>query len=432
MLQFRRVILWMKRHGEVTIPTLVGSLIRIFYTFQTTYRQRTYDVDGHLEYIRWIGREFMLPRTGSMWEAHQGPLYYVISAIISGIGHGMGIQDSIVIRLLQWESCVYGIVLLIVTAAIALVLFPKKEHRFHRMLFCLLLASFPFLVFLSGRISNDTLSTLLVWVFTYLLLSWWRSGSAQTWMLMAVVSGFTILTKHNGYLLPLIMMSALIVRPQCTSRIFLDRAVELCCIVAAISGWFVVNRVADGYMTKGLFHYSGMEGVDLPVPSSMRNFFTFNPWDIIVQPFNSSSRPGYSREFFLQYLFKSIFVGEWHYEKQFLYTLRSIVTIGLGLLVMSVLGMLRMARNRASFFMPLFLLLLWHAGGLMVYRILHPCACNQDMRFIPIAVLPWAAFIVTMLPRSRMLRNVYASTIILFCGLCIIFLTALSLQVSIV
>ncbi len=424
---------WLVSRSEILWPVVFGAAIRFVYVWYTPYNLRTHDVAGHIEYVKYVAQTFTIPHTGQNWEAHQGPVYYFLAGIWVRLGNMFDRSSLDLARDLQWGSMILSVALLWIAGLIALELFPGIRRRAHRTLFVLLHAVIPALVYGSARISNDALAWPLLWLFALLLLRWWRSGTLRDWTWLCVLSAVIILTKHNGYILPPIAFACLLLRPHLSTGIKIRKTALLAASVIVIAGWFLAYRFIDGFFSYGLLAPSlwGME--NLRIPNDPEAFLTFNPLRMIVTPFNSPSTNAFGRQFFWEYLLKSVFLGEFIPTSTLLLTVRAAVGLGMAFALTGLVGIWRAWKTRAPFFLPMLIVAAAHVGGLIAYRILHPCACNQDFRFITLALVPWSFFALLLIPlREGWIRTLLIGFFAVLSVVCTVLLLALTLPLELV
>ncbi len=424
---------WLVLRTEILWAVGFGVAIRFIYVWYTPYNVRSHDVKGHIEYVRYVAQTFSLPRTGQSWEAHQGPLYYFLAGIWVRLGNVFGRGSPDLARDLQWASMVLSVALLCIAGLIAWELFPGVQRRAHRGLFVLLHAVLPALVYGSARISNDALAWPLLWLFVLLLLRWWKSGTMRDWVWLSVVAAVTILAKHNGYILPPIAFACLLLHPRLVIRTKITATGVLTGIVLVLTGWFLYIRVIDGFFGDGLLKPSlwGLE--NLRVPNNPAAFLTFNPLRMIALPYNSPMTNAYGRQFFWEYLLKSVFLGEFIPTSTLLLTVRVAVALGMGFVITGFVGVWHAWKTREPLLIPLLVIALVHVGGLIVYRILHPCACNQDFRFITLTLVPWAFFALLLIPlKDSWLRTLLIGFFAILSVVCTVLILALTLPLNMV
>src|SRR3990172_7023155 len=92
-----------KRHWMILGITAFGALLRLFYVFRTPYSLRSYDAEGHVDYIFYVLTHWSIPPADLAWQSYQPPLYYFFSAILSAPFHFFGAERESIILLLQIE-----------------------------------------------------------------------------------------------------------------------------------------------------------------------------------------------------------------------------------------------------------------------------------------------------------------------------------------
>jgi hypothetical protein len=403
---------------------IFGSLARFLYVLATSYNTRGHDTGGHIEYIKYFLRHWRIPDAVAGWELHQAPLYYFISAVWWKVNAIFGrAQESLLLHDLQVGALLLSIGTLAVCVWIAYLLFPRKENILYRTLFVAILAVLPGLVFVSARISNDTLFTFLMFLSFALLLRWWKTGKKSDWYILCISLGINAITKGNFALILPAVFIPFVLRKKFSWRYKLKHGVLACLLLFLISGWLPIMRFMEETPHMIPFGNSGLNG-GLFVTREPVNFLTFNPQKIIDLPYNDPWNDAARRQYFWEYLYRSAFFGEFHFNERLKDLSQLILIFGCFLMALSLFGLWKDLRHRAYKSLPVWLSLGSLLAGLVAYSIKTPCSCNQDFRFIPLVAAPIAYFVIQgarLLP-SSLERKVAVTIIVTFIVLCGMFL----------
>ncbi len=390
-----RKLHWIRSHTGLVAVFIGGAALRIIYVAATPMASRAHDMDGHVEYIRYVLTHWAIPAAQTGWEFHQPPLYYFLAAVWAKVWVLLGASTYHAITLLQVPSLMLSVASLAISLWVSLMLFPKTNTT-ARTLFLSVIATFPALLFVAARVSNDSLSQLLSIAFFAGLLAWWKTGSLRRWYVLGLIVAIACLTKASAAAMLATTGLCFLVHPRLTfSRKLLHGAGWLA-LIAVLSGWLPVMRVffeADNsrYLLLG---NQGMNGA-LEVPASLRLFAIFDPWEVIKVTFNNTWSDEYRRQFFWEFFFKSAFFGEYQFD-----ALRRVcqmaLTFGMLCIPLGCMGMVRaLPKPKAdSPALPTLVTLVIGLAAAVAYAWKFRYAPNQDFRFSAMLVLPLAYYVV--------------------------------------
>ncbi len=388
-----------KREWGIAGIVLLGVVLRLFYVAITPESLRGYDTDGHIEYIRYITQHSALPAPNAGWEFWQPPLYYVLGSLVMKMGEMIGWAAAQSIVGLQMLSLAFSIAVLLICAWIATMLFPREGEGWARTLLTGILATLPSIVFFSARINNDVLVALLSFLWLGLLLRWWlKQYGWLEWVLLSVAIGLHLLTKNTGLLLLPVSMIVLVCAKQVTKKRRIAMGAALICICVFIAGWLPLTRPTHFDVQHVIGNAQNLNS-QLQVRNDLTAYLTFNPIQILRNPYNNPWNEESRRHNFWEYLFRSAYVGEFEFGEWRKMFVSTVLLLGLLSLPVIALGIVTAVSRRWPPTLPLlatlFILLLGHAA----LRWQYPFSSTQDFRYSTLVVLPLAAFA---------LRGIYA------------------------
>lgn len=408
---------------------LSGTILRLLYVSATPMTVRTHDLDGHIEYIRFVVSHWTIPAAQAGWEFHQPPFYYFLAAAWVKLWTIIGVGVHRSIELLQIPSLLCSIAALSLGLWSALLLFPKATDRCSHGLFLGILATFPGLLYVSARVSNDALAHLLAFAFFALLLQWWRTGSVQQWYLLCLVGALAFLTKISAAPLLLTALLCFALRPGLPIRRKVQHAGGWILLLLLLTGWLPVLRLLleqDPSRSMAL----GNQGMNdaLAISGSFRSFAVFHPLEILQMPFNNPFADDEHRRSFFDYFFRSAFFGEYQFDSLRRFCV-SILVLGLSIIPLIVMGFLRSwpRRRTTDTFLPVFITFLTVLLAAVGYAWIFRYAPNQDFRFSVLLIAPLAYYAVRgigALPWGW-LQRVARLLLLLFCLLNAAFIAAL-------
>ncbi|MCF0222837.1 MAG: glycosyltransferase family 39 protein [Fibrobacter sp.] len=380
--------LLLRRFKVLPLPLIFLLLVAVglhcVYTYNTNYITRTYDIDGHVEYVKYVAENYAVPQNDQCWSCYHPPVYYAMGALAWNIAPKLGLVET---RALQWLSFALSIAFMIVGAKI-LVLLLKGPPL---MLSSLLWFFWPLLFMVSPRIGNDQLffvtHTLCLWgCFKYIV-----EKESRYMILAAVMVALSFWTKSTGAVTALVFVSAFMLGYFPRERLKPNRNEAAALVILAL---FVVSaaciKIAAG---------SSLVGNSISLNSAMRvgadlqNFLFFDVKDFLTVPYTSGWGDVGGRQYMLNYLAKTSMFGEFVLDGS---TTGNNLAIAMSftfvtLVVTAFIGFLKTRINKA------FLLLLLQAGfflaALVSLRISAPFGCSSDFRYVVPALLSFIPFV---------------------------------------
>lgn len=394
LLFIRRFFRPMAEHTGLTFAVITGVLLRIVYVASTAYDMRGHDTDAHIDYIEYVAKHLTIPAADSGWENHQPPLYYFVTGLWMKIHRMLGFDDVHILNSIELWSLAFSIIAFLLAAWTVVQLFKEKHEWRLAALGILLLAVFPSLVFGSSRISNDTLYVPIAIGVVSFLLSFWTSGNIRRWYIAMSLLGFALLTKLSALaLLPLCLFCLMFQKHIHWKQIILH-GIMGCLLLSIIAAWLPLYRLSESDTEKSLT--LGNEGMSsgLSVPNDIENFFTFNPSEIILHPYNNPWEDSFRRQYFPEYFFRSAFTGEFEFRDSLKTLNEFILLAAILLLPVAVVGVFGDLSRRFRQALCMFLLSGLLLAAAVAYRFLFAYSANQDFRFSVIALVPFCYYIV--------------------------------------
>ncbi len=366
----------------------LGMSLRVVYVFVTVFWLRSYDMDGHFEYIRFMLSHFSVPPATLGWETHQPPLYYLITAVLLGISHLAAWSDTQSWDFTQQLSLWLSVASLGVSMWIGTLLFRKESEWRELLIFGTMMAAFPLMIEFSSRINNDILSLFLAVNFLGCLLLWWRDPTLRRLLIASLVISLGFLTKANAYLFIPILWVCISLRPDVRFKKKLQMIALSAVVIATVSGWLLALRYFQHDFIR-LFTYGNGMHFSMNVPTTWKTFLLFNPLHVLLQPYVDTRVDATGRAFFWVFFFKSSLFGEFTFPVPLLIS-RIVAGLTMGTVGLCIIGFFHACRRRSEFIIPMVVTTTVLLAGAIAYRGLHPSAGNQDFRFSILLLLPLA------------------------------------------
>ncbi len=368
-----------------------GFLLRYLYVLGTPYHIRAYDWWGHGPYLDYMAQHLWMPGPRTGWENYQPPLYY---ALVGGLTRllslcGMAADQ----RFTVWQaiSLVISTGVLMAGVWIARLLF-QHEIKF-RLYILTVFAVAPPLVFDSSRVSNDVLVHLLAFLWFGLLLSFWKHHNSRTWFGLSIILGLSLITKATTLVFIPVSLLCLILLPYFPRRRKGRLALILAIVTIGMAGWYYVPRA---FHEKGVDSFIiGNIGILNPkahIDGIFLKSFVFNPFKILRYPFVQVWGPRH--EFFLEYFFKSMFLGDWNLGDAYRWLARAFMVPPLLLIPTFLWGIRRSATTRTGNDVPLLITFLAVFLAQWIFIQVAPFLCHQDFRFSVVLLAPIIYFVL--------------------------------------
>jgi tetratricopeptide (TPR) repeat protein len=184
-------------------------LILLIHNFRSLAPLIGYDVEAHLDYIRYVQEKNALPLANEGWEMFQPPLYYIVSALALKVAqldpsHPTGM---LLLRLLALVAAALNVLFVFLSLRL---LFPGDSRK--PLIGAALAAFLPAQLYLLHYATNETLAAMLVSAAIYCCLralhekeSGWRWPVAT-----GACLGAAMLTKSSALLAVFLVFGALI------------------------------------------------------------------------------------------------------------------------------------------------------------------------------------------------------------------------------
>jgi 4-amino-4-deoxy-L-arabinose transferase-like glycosyltransferase len=262
---------------------IFGSILRILLCWANPPDNA---FDNHFEPIFMIMDSGTVPAKDACWQCYHPPVFYWVSAMIGNIALGMGISLPLLVKLLQFISCFYGILTLVI---IYLILRKLPSSNFSRLTAFGTVCFLPRHIYMSAMNSNDTMSYLFVALSIYLLLiAIERELNLLILLALSISISITLFTKYTSYVvLPIIFIVFTILYYK---RLIVPRKQVLFSFILVL---LLPMSILTTDFIWNLRNYGSplpwnvtLQDPSLTHPrdSNQLDFFSFKPWESINMP----------------------------------------------------------------------------------------------------------------------------------------------------
>jgi hypothetical protein len=268
-------------------------------------------------------------------------------------------------------------------------------------------------------VSNDVLLNFIAFLWLGCLLQFVTRPTTRAWFLVCFVLSLGLITKASALpLLGLSLLSLVIIHGiEWRQKRILALTILLFAVIS--SGWYYIPRFlhedgASSFLV-GNIH-------DLNPKSHVSGIFlkslVFNPFKVLRYPFVFPWGPRH--DYFLEYYFKSAFLGEWWLSANYKWMARFFIFFALAIFPVVVTGLVITVRRRIrpAILLATILLGLFIAQWLFVQ--IAPFMSSQDFRYVVVLTVPIAYFLVEGLrglpERMHGWSNVMLRLLMINCG----------------
>ena len=276
----------MKIHYK--IMTLIFFILAIFLRVSLCMlNPPNNSFDNHFEPISLIMQYGTIPAKNACWECFQPPVFYAVSAKIGQLAFDMGAKPALILKLLQFVCCFYGILTIVI---IYLIINKFPLSSFSKLISFGLLCFLPRHIYMSAMHSNDTMSYLFVAICIYvLIINIERNFPLRSLMLLSLVISITIFIKYSTLV---VLPIALVVftfgfinlpkadRKKKVILFFLTLLVPL----SILSTYIFSNVINYGKALPANYEIFRNPAASQPRDEVRVSFLNFKPWKSIATP----------------------------------------------------------------------------------------------------------------------------------------------------
>lgn len=385
-----KFLLYFNIEKRVIFIFILGLILKLYYLSYTEFNIRTHDIEGHIEYIKYIANNFQTPSVDACWQCYHQPLYYILSAIVYKITTYINLGSPNIS--LQYFSLFLNTIFLIYSILI-LKIFIKNKNLL--LLFSSLMIFFPSLIIHSIRIGNDSLFYLFHIMAIYYFLKWVINNENKKFIYLALVSAlFAIFVKSNGILtFGIIGLSYLffIIKHKLFMTHIKITILSVISFILVLALNLEVNKIRDA---KDFALVSNSNGLthELSVDSSVNSFIYVNLDTFLSTPYANPWKDGSGRNHFWHYLLKTSLFGEFDFVKQLDSYAKIISFIYIFILLFIFLGFLLIKQKDIDIYIVLIFNLFILIMGMIYLRISVPFSCSSDFRYVLPILLSFTLF----------------------------------------
>jgi hypothetical protein len=397
---------------------LGGLLIRVVYFLATPYDLREHDVFLHMEYIGYILDHGALPPKDYGLLTYHPPLYFISAALIDKAGNFLGmINNYFLLRVLQFFSLLLSMGFLFCAFFIFQTIMSRipgfqtmsGKHKTSAMngqkssqnrYICLMLALLTFWpsnIIHSVRIGNDVMFYFLYSLGLLFLVKWYFDHRARSMYSAFIFITLCFITKANALVLYgaagiVFLMKWL--KDRDLKKYLIRTAIIF--VICSVGFWITLGASLEEKLhgsAQNLIVGNRTGSEEIGLENTPWNYLWFDLTDFIKEPYMQPWGEQRGRQFFWNYLYKTALVGEFEFGSFFHQVLTTLLSVlFLGMLCLTVLGLIIIIRNDFKTHLVLLLNLIMLLIAAILLRITIPVACSNDFRYILPILIPFCFF----------------------------------------
>lgn len=412
--RIRRLGIWNTKASYAMFALLFFAIaLRFFYVVGTPYTLRAYDVMGHIEYIDFLLGNKRLPVMGDGWQWYQPPLYYFAMAGIAWFYQWQSAPMQNAYIAMQWASFVASICTLVVLLRIGKQMLDDQNQKKQFALYAVIISTCPALVYYAARINNDVFLLLFSVIAFYALLQWWFQKKPWQWYGAIFACCIAYLSKGNAIVMFATAATLLLLQSGMTWKQKWTLAWKSALLIIFCLEWIVAFRLLT-YGDKGLVGNAGSLNEDLQLTTTVQHLLTFNPIQVLDHPFAHPWLDEERRQYFLEYLYKSAFFGEFSATDDLRSLAVAILLVAMTTIPLLLWGTVYSCWKRWRHDAPMIVLSVYILAAHLFFRISYPFSSSQDFRYSVLLVMPVTYFMVTNLHRCpKRIRQFYTAILVL-------------------
>ncbi len=379
--------------SQSKILWLIALAFCVYYTMRTDAFSRSYDAQGHRDYVEIIARRHFLPHPKDCWVCYHPPVYYLAAApfyaVFLATPHFAAAEELHILSAYLF--------------AFLLIVFFRMSERYipdprDQLTAFALMAALPTSIMFGCRIGNDSL-TYILWIIAVERTALWESSGARNdlWIAAGALA-LGCLTKMSiacpMSAVGLAVLTVFVEKPERRAEIL--RQAWLPAVVVAVT---LVAYVAwsRSFISQGVTGNTEGLPAELRMHLKVWSVFVLNMKPYLTEYANLWQNSG-GREYFWNLWLKTALVGGWSLLYPGGRLLMSILSAAL-LPVLFVFGLMTLRLGRESGGLPSVLtwsvmmspvfnfLYLWHGGWASMgeARYVYP--------FVPVATILYARLV---------------------------------------
>jgi len=386
---------------------LLGMVVRLVLYTYTGPMEYSYDVGGHLEYMKVISEEKRLPKNDECWSCYHPPLYYAAFAVVKNISDRY--DPNFTERILQQATLLLSFASIILGVALILNLFGNGYVAYLAALISVL---WPGFVIAAPRIGNDSLfyfGALFCMLFAQ---RYWRLHKNSDILLASIGASIALAAKATGFIIlgvwVMVYIFGAIRYLKIGSLKVLFASIFIIALFIGFSNYRTVVNMLDSKKTSLVGNSSGLNPA-LRVDNKVGNYLYFDLQDYTLEPYASAWDNKGGRQYYWNYSLKTSLFGEFRFWNSAAgYAFATILSL-LALLIF-VLALWGIIHAKLRDLPPLFFIIFLFAGHIYL-RTTVPFSCSNDFRYILPVLFPMVYFTmrgVQILENSRLRKLSYA------------------------
>lgn len=401
---------------------ICGVIMRIGYSLYTPSGLRQHDLAswgeapgdcGHAGYIYNIYTYGELPISNS-YQFYHPPFFHFLCAYIMKLTEGIlpNLDTFLYFESTITVSCIASCILLIYAKKLANLIF---ENNSAKLLFLALISFFPNYYLTSGRINNDSLVNLFIFMIIYYTFKWYKTNKLSDLVILSLCFGFGMMTKLSCALMAFFTAPFMFVKLYAAlkeNKFWLQFKKYL--IFAGISFplgmWYPIRNLI---LFKQPFNYVMQLTVDSgQYLGNVDLFKRFSPTEII-NLFSTTFAHPYGDYNVWNYIIETSVFGEFMYVLTDYFFVNTLKVCALLIILISLICILFKQKKKQVYYIGFTYLFVLQLVSYILFNLEHPQGCTMDFRYL-IPIIPCLAYFMTIAFQAKNRIIKYSTLMVVF------------------
>jgi len=204
-----------------------------------------FDIEGHMQYIRYVAENMSLPYASDGWQMFQAPLFYILSAIAYKACSGF-VNNVPMEQILRILPLFFGALQIELGYRTMRLVFPNRNNL--QIIGTWICGTMPVNIYMSQVVSNESLAGLLSAIVLFLCIKGFivpDSKPIRSAAILGLFLGLALLSKaHAILLIPIVMIQYFMMfRSEANMRKSLYKSfLTMAGIAFLVAGWFYIRN----------------------------------------------------------------------------------------------------------------------------------------------------------------------------------------------
>ena len=387
---------------------VIATLLHGIYALNTPHTVRAHDVEGHVNYIKYVAEELKIPADNDCWTCYQPPVYYTAMAPIWTIANFSHIDST---KAIQWASVILSFLLM----TFGFVCF--RSFLTGKILWAatLLWLFCPIGFLIAPRIGNDQFF-FAAHALTLMGVMLYANNKSSKFLLLAAISCWiSFWSKSTGSVTVAIWCIGFVVG-YVTRDSWKMKKSEYAAIIIML--FLFAGMILRLFFGKEIVGNAESLHSGLAISAAPINLLVFDVLDFLKTTYTSAWNDEGGRQFFINYMAKTSLFGEFTLTRT-PFGIWCATLLNLSAFVLAIyafVGFWKHKFSKATLILTAQGILFFAAMAFL--RIKIPYACSSDFRYVMpmlLSFIPFVSMGIFKENSSTKWKNLGVAMTIIFC-----------------